>query len=213
MKETIVEGYLTQQKLEEILKNEESLVFFEREFPVPGTKMHFDFVVGFKNSKTVFAVEFNGYQHYTDAKTVHRDARKHLIAEEQGFVLVNIPYFVQMTNESFAYYFGGRPVTDIVQNYPHGFIDKKAVLPANFCEVGVDRFGTELFLLPDSIKNQVWNSLSDKIITNKMLPCTVFPVSLLSDQVCGIWKHLTTREEEEEPELENPSYVEYLKSC
>ena len=212
MKQTIIESYLTQQKLEEILKNEDSLVFLEKEFPVPGTRLRFDFLVRFKDSQTTIAVEFNGYQHYTDAKAIHRDAKKHLIAREQGFVLVNIPYFVQMTNESFEHYFGCKPLTDIIQNYPHGFIDNKAVLPANFCEVGVDRFGNELFLLPDPIKNQVWKSLSDKILVNKMEPCTVFPVSLLSEQVLGIWNHLTTKNKEES-ELQNPSCFEHLMSC
>jgi hypothetical protein len=181
MKQTIVEGYLTQQKLEQVLKNESSFIFEGSEIPVPDSKLRFDFVVKDKETSKKIAIEFNGYQHYTNPKVILNDERKQKIAKTHNIRLVSIPYWVQLNNETFKYYFKRKPTTEIIQNYPHGFIDKKALLPAAFCSLGVCRFTEEHRKLPKKIEQEVYNSIYDKIYMELLSPEEVLPVDLIDD--------------------------------
>lgn len=181
MKQTVVESYLTQQKLEQILKNEDSFIFEGPEIRVPDSRLRFDFVVKDKETSKRIAIEFNGYQHYTNPKVILNDERKQKIAENYNIRLVSIPYWVQLNNETFKYYFKQKPATNIVQNYPHGFIDKKALLPAAFCSLGVCRFVEEHLKLPRKIKQEVYNSMYDKIYMDLLSPEEVLPIDLIDD--------------------------------
>ena len=182
MKQTVIEGYLTQQKLEQILKNEISFVFEQSEAPVPDSKLRFDFLLTDTTTQQKVAVEFNGYQHYTNPKVILNDERKADIAKQQKIKLVEIPYWVQLNDETFKYYFKRQPSTKIIQEYLHGFIDKKAILPAAFCSLGAQRFVKEYLKLPKKIQNAVYGSLLDKIYWNLMSPEEVLPLDLIVDE-------------------------------
>lgn len=187
MNTTVVEGYLTQNKLENILKNETSLIFEQSEFPVPDSKMRFDFLLTDFDTNKKIAVEFNGYQHYTKSSVIQNDCRKKSIAKEHKIQLIEIPYFVQLTNNTFEYYFGRVPQTTIIQDYPHGFIDKKAVLPADFCSLGIERFIKEISNLPEPISEDIQNSLVEKLYLNLMFPTIVFPLCLLEEEIWELY--------------------------
>lgn len=61
-----------------------------------------------------------------------------------GYRIIRIPYFVQLTSDVVAHYFGMSDV-DMQVNFPHGFIvDKGEKLPAEFCSLGIARFINEL---------------------------------------------------------------------
>lgn len=46
--------------------------------------------------------------------------------------------------------------------YPHGFIDSKAVLPADFCELGIERFVLDCLNFPDAVSNKIGESINIK---------------------------------------------------
>jgi hypothetical protein len=182
MNKTIVDGYLTQHKLETILKNESSFIFERSEAPVPDSRMRFDFLLTDKQTNQLIAVEFNGYQHYTVPKVIFNDKRKAKIAKDHKIKLIEIPYWVQLNNETFKYYFKRKPSVEIVQEYPHGFIDKKALLPAAFCSLGSCRFVEEYLKLPKKIRNSVYDSILDKIYHDLMSPEEVLPLDLIVEE-------------------------------
>ena len=188
MKQTIIEGYLTQQKLEQILKNEESFIFEGSEVPVPDSKMRFDFVVFDKETNKKVAIEFNGYQHYANPKVILNYERKQRISKSNKIKLVEIPYWVQLTNETFKYYFKHKPTTEIIQDYPHGFIDKKALLPSAFCSLGVERFAEEHLKLPKKVESAVYESIYDKLFIDLMTPEEVLPLNLIDDRHWDLYK-------------------------
>jgi len=55
---------------------------------------------------------------------------------------VRIPYFIQMSKPLLKMIFDED--IEFKQIYPNGFIDKKAVLPADYCELGIELFLEDL---------------------------------------------------------------------
>ena len=102
------------------------------------------------------AVEFDGDAHYRDSLKIKADLEKDELARLGGYKVVRVPYWVQLTSETLAHYFGLE--ADIIQDFPHGFITTK-MFPASFCEMGVTRFERELDSLPTSVREAVISSL------------------------------------------------------
>ena len=102
------------------------------------------------------AVEFDGDAHYRDSLKIKADLEKDELARLGGYKVVRVPYWVQLTSETLAHYFGLE--ADIIQDFPHGFITTK-MFPASFCEMGVTRFEREFDSLPTSVREAVISSL------------------------------------------------------
>ena len=179
---TKVEGYLTQQKLQTILENEPTFITTEIEAKVPNTRYRWDFLCKTKNDTIV--VEFDGFQHFTKASVISNDKHKDCIAEELGYKVVRIPYWVQLNNNTFEYYFGFKNKVPIEQNYEHGFIDKKAILPADYCERGTVEFYERLDGLPEQIAEDVVSSLWNIVFDHspKISIYEVFPLTMVNDE-------------------------------
>lgn len=132
--------YLTEQKLVDFLK-----LYIDKEGISNRNFLSYKFRPDFVSHKEKLVVEFDGYLHYTKAETIVNDYHKDAIIQNSGYSVIRIPYFVQldklvMQNAFFDYIL--EPF-DLV-NYPHGFVDSKAVLPADFCSLGVERFRKDL---------------------------------------------------------------------
>jgi hypothetical protein len=118
-------------------------------------------------------VEFDGYLHYTKSKTVLDDLEKDDIFSASRYQIIRIPYFVQLDKRVMSKLFG-----NLVENsfdyikYPHGFIDPKAVLPADFCSLGIERFKSDLEKF-DFIKDEILDSLKIKTLRE----FEVFPIN------------------------------------
>jgi hypothetical protein len=107
------------------------------------------------------AVEFDGDAHYRDSLKIKADFEKDELAKLGGYKVVRIPYWVQLTTDTLAHYFGLE--ADIIQDFPHGFITTK-VFPASFCELGIARFEREMESLPDSVRQAVISSLRLRVL-------------------------------------------------
>ena len=130
----------------------------------------------YRNDKLKLIVEFDGYLHYTSAKRIVADFAKDELYEKNGYSVIRIPYFVQLSNAVIKHLF--KIDINIEQVYPHGFIDKTCILPADFCELGIVKFKDNLrsfnYLLEDIIV-----SLQQKIEVFQDKRC-VIPQSLES---------------------------------
>lgn len=130
--------YLTESLLGDFLRQRFSDNFEnDRVLKESNIRGRYDYI--FYKEKLI--VEFDGYRHFNSAKQIISDKTKNRIANDLGFKLIRIPYFVQLDEEVIEYYFG-----DLIKNkekfndYLHGFIDPKAMLPADFCELGQIEF-------------------------------------------------------------------------
>ena len=106
-------------------------------------------------------VEFDGYQHYTSAARILDDIIKDKSEEAEGYKVIRIPYFVQPSSLTVKMLFG--IASTYQQQYPHGFIDKKCILPADYCQLGIDKFKTELDNKFSYIKSDIIASIEEKI--------------------------------------------------
>lgn len=107
-------------------------------------------------------VEFDGDSHYCQAKRIITDKEKDHDYSSIGYKVVRIPYFVQMNNHLLEHIFGSGHGLEFNQIYEHGFIDKKAILPADYCELGVRQFEQDLATF-SAFKSDIVKSLESKI--------------------------------------------------
>jgi hypothetical protein len=158
-----IKEYLTETKLREVLHKiikKEDWLYTDRkdgEIQIPNSRRRWD--IGFTYDQQTYIVEFDGAQHYYDSLVIKSDNIKDEIAKKLNYKTIRIPYFVQLTNETFKYYFPFiKEQINIIQNYSHGFIDKKAMLPASFSKLGLSKYFKETESLPYSVLKEIRTS-------------------------------------------------------
>ena len=129
----------------------------------------------YRNESTMTIVEFDGYAHYTQASRILADKAKDQLYSGAGYKIVRIPYFIQLSSSTCKTMFNVD--LDIEQVYPHGFIDEKCILPADFCELGVERFKSDINRFATEAE-EIINSLKTKIAKSKYGVDEVLPKSL-----------------------------------
>lgn len=114
----------------------------------------------FRSDKMKVILEFDGDSHYCKSQRIKTDIIKDDDYKSLGYAVFRIPYFIQMSSELIKMIFN----KDIKyeQKYPNGFIDKKAVLAADFCELGIELFKKDLEKF-SYCKNEIIESLKIKV--------------------------------------------------
>lgn len=146
--------YLTEANLGEILKEIVPDLEFVHDKAVPDAKNKRR-RPDYRCDSEKLIIEFDGDTHYCKAQRIITDSEKDHDYSELGYRVFRIPYFVQMTENVIDQIFG-RSIT-FEQIYPNGFIDPKAVLPADFCELGIIQFLKDLERF-DYHKSEIINS-------------------------------------------------------
>lgn len=100
----------------------------------------------FRCDELKLIVEYNGHRHYTQASTILADAEKRKMYEAMGYTVVEWPYWLQPDKNTVRTYFGKYRArfSQHFCNFHQGFVSKDCVLPADFCELGVERYNYEL---------------------------------------------------------------------
>jgi very-short-patch-repair endonuclease len=153
--------YLTEESLEVFLK--ERFPDFEviHDRIVPGSKCKFR--PDYRIEEIKLIVEFDGPRHYTQAKIILDDTGKDVIYEDLGYQVIRIPYFVQLTKPIIKKLFEGLLKDySTFKNYPHGFISKTAILPCDFCEIGLKRFKKDITTTFEFIQDEILDSLEKR---------------------------------------------------
>jgi len=104
-------------------------------------------------------IEFDGYHHYSQAKRILTDTAKDDDYKSLGYSIFRIPYFVQMNSELLKMIFNKK--IKFEQVYENGFIDNKAMLPADYCDLGIKLFKKDLERF-DYCKKDIVDSLKRK---------------------------------------------------
>ena len=108
----------------------------------------------FRSERDRLIIEFDGDQHYRRALHVIQDAERDAVLTAAGYRVIRIPYFVQLTADTIRHLFGTL-ITDLspFKDFPHGFIADTVIFPADYCELGIERFLRDLdrfaFIRPD----------------------------------------------------------------
>lgn len=115
--------------------------------------------MGFTRDGKLVVVEFDGDEHYRDTLKIKADREKDAVAAGAGMQVVRVPYWVQVDAEILRHYFGFDAA--IEQDFRPGFITTK-ILPASYCELGIERFERELAALPNRVRDAVLLSLKER---------------------------------------------------
>lgn len=119
-------------------------------------------------------IEFDGPQHYTNSRVILGDYEKDLLYSKFGYKIVRIPNFIQLEPRTIPILFGFE--ADWKLEFPHGFISKNVTTPADFCELGVQRFKKDLLKF-EIVKNEIEQSLIQKLNEFKNIQA-IIPSSL-----------------------------------
>ena len=136
-----MKNYLTEQALGECLKKvfPNNVFIHDKTIPNSGTKSRPDY----RCDELMLIVEFDGYHHYSQAARIIKDVENDETYKQMGYKVVRIPYFIQWSSEVVEFLFNIIDET-ILQTYKHGFISDKAMLPADFCSLGITKFERDL---------------------------------------------------------------------
>ena len=166
--------YLNEERLGETLR-----LIFNKEFiydkAVPNSKNKRK-RPDYRNDELMLIVEFDGFQHYNCTKNILSDIEKDKDYSELGYKVIRIPYFIQLNTDTINRLFNIKLEKDIYK-YPQGFIDNKALLPSDFCELGIEKFVADLEIF-SHLKEDILDSLKNKINELKDIRL-VLPKSLL----------------------------------
>lgn len=105
----------------------------------------------YKCEKLKLIIEFDGLHHYTDPKQIIQDEENTKIYVSEGYNVVRIPYFIQLTNRTVQCMFGRNvdiPLFD--PNIPSFGILSKST-PAFCCPLGINRMAKELIKFPEQM--------------------------------------------------------------
>lgn len=150
--------YLTERLLGILLRN----LFPNQEFihdrivPNSGTRARPDY----RCDELMLIVEFDGDQHYRSSKKIKSEALKNVTYSNMGYKVIRFPYFIQPSTAIITLLFNLD--IDYEQTYPQGFIDEAAILPADYCEIGVLKFLDDLNRL-NVVRDEIIESLRNKV--------------------------------------------------
>jgi very-short-patch-repair endonuclease len=130
---------------------------------VPGIARQFR--PDYRSEKYKLIAEFDGDQHYCSAKHVIEDKTRDQALIDAGYTVIRVPYFVQMTEPVIGLLFDDL-ISDRARfkDFPHGFIADTVVFPADFCELGIERFYGDLDRFA-AIRSDIIASLERAAIT------------------------------------------------
>lgn len=164
--------YLTEELLGKFLKviYPDNEWLHDQRFKLPNNEnIKFNFRPDYCCHELKMCVEFDGHDHYMKANIIQADNNKDAILTELDYKIIRIPYFIQLDTASIIYFFGLTIPFDY--GFPHGFISKNVIFPANYCEQGIWKFKdiiTSLSLHEETynIFEEIRNSIIDKIESN-----------------------------------------------
>jgi len=161
--------YLTEEKLGIFLNLYFKDLFIHNKAVIESKNKRFR--PDYQSKKLKIIIEFDGYSHYCNSKQIKRDNTKDYEYKNLGYKIFRIPYFIQLSNNLIFLIFNDN--FNIEQIYPNGFIDSKAILPADFCELGNKKFLNNLdtfYYCKTDIINSLKNKVNELNDINLVLP-------------------------------------------
>lgn len=158
----MIKEYLTEELLKNFLRERSKLEFIHnKQILINGIRFRPDF----RSTDNTVIIEFDGHHHYHVPERILRDSMMKSYCGDNGIKLIRIPYFIQLNSQKIIKHIFGDLVKDNspFNDYPHGFIDEKAMLPNEFSTIGSTRYALELSNLPSSISEEIEESAIQKM--------------------------------------------------
>lgn len=105
--------------------------------------------------KLKIIVEFDGIDHYRKPSQILKDQKNTEIYQKNGFKVVRIPYFVQLTNEVVEILFGIKHKNNLFNPNVPSLSSKGSHSPAYLCPAGLKRMAKEYKMFSQQYKVNV----------------------------------------------------------
>lgn len=96
-------------------------------------------------------IEFDGVQHYQKPDRIKKDDENELVYKDNGYKVIRIPYFIQLTNNVVKKLFGVDVAEPLFDGSIPSFGPKSRNTPAYCCPLGLVRMAQEIQLFPDQM--------------------------------------------------------------
>lgn len=97
-------------------------------------------------------IEFDGLQHYTNPENIRKDRKNQAIYEGEGFKVIRIPYFINLTKEVIQEMFGITVIDEKFDPAVPSMSAKWSNTPAYCCYQGIMRMAEEFKRYPQQYK-------------------------------------------------------------
>jgi len=109
----------------------------------------------YRSEQLKLIIEFDGLQHYTKPDIIEKDYRLTELYTNQGYKVVRIPYFIQLTNKAVKTLFG-IDITDELFDEKYPSLGVKGLnTPAYLCPAGLKRMAEEFKKFPEQYETNV----------------------------------------------------------
>lgn len=106
----------------------------------------------YRSEKLLLIIEFDGLPHYQNPDVIKKDKVNQKIYEDNGYKVIRIPYFIQLTNEVVKQLFNVEVKEELFpQDIPSMGI-KGRNTPAYCCPAGLFRMAEEIKKFPQQMK-------------------------------------------------------------
>ena len=103
----------------------------------------------YRSESLKLIIEFNGLDHYTKPNIILKDIEKEKMYKDMGYKVVQIPFFIQLTNQAVEKMFGGIVKEQLFDgNVPSLLICDKCT-PAYLCPLGIKRMAEDFQKYPE----------------------------------------------------------------
>lgn len=104
----------------------------------------------YRSDSLKIIIEFDGLLHYTDPQNIIKDRKNTNIYELNGYTVIRIPYFIQLTNTAVEQLFGVKVEEPLFQvSYPSLGGEGMKHNPSYLCPEGVKRMAKEFKKIPE----------------------------------------------------------------
>ena len=108
-----------------------------------------------RSDKQRLIIEVDGTPHYKSPSIIRKDMHLKTLFEKNGYKVVRIPYFIQLTEQAVKTLFGvsvGKPLFD--GSRPSLGVNENN-LPAFLCPAGIERMAKEFLRFPEQYKTNI----------------------------------------------------------
>ena len=125
----------------------------------------------YRCDELMLIVEFDGVQHYQKPDRIKKDDKNQNIYEANGYKVVRIPYFIQLTNEAVEQLFGVTVNEPLFDGSIPSMGPKGNNSPAYCCPLGLMRMAEEIHRFPEQMQVNIraLEDANDEIITGASL--------------------------------------------
>lgn len=109
----------------------------------------------YRSEKLKMIIEYDGLPHYQKPDIILKDIKTTKIYQDNGYKVIRIPYFIQLTNEVVKSMFNVEVKQQLFKpGIPSVSIEEKCT-PAFLCPMGIERMAIELLKYPEQCETNI----------------------------------------------------------